>query len=342
MAENKKAAGRKSQPFKEWICPITGIVHPCAGTLVDTGGALYVQEFNLDPRRVLGREKAFDPEANEDSDLEETFSVRGRILDFSRRSQRRLSLALSSWIPFGEIAVVTLTYASFWPDADGLRRHKQKFLRALNMRYPKIAGMWRLEYQVRGAPHWHLVVCGAKDKREIDEIDTYVRQIWSEIASHDGSMLRTEVEPARNPEAAKYYLTKELGKSMQSRGAWQSAFDKFGHEGLRFWGWFNKKELSFDYDEYELPHYLALRVGDAIKKRVIEKMEIDGRVKLIDGEYFKGGELVEMWRVQSWMLFPKSNDTLKAIWGALDWADICEHMHWDDPPPIEVFLTSEV
>lgn len=99
------------------------------------------------------REKVFSPP--EKSRREP--SRRGRVNGISKKSARRLSRKGVSGRPR---AMLTLTYPSDFPPADVAKRHLRAFLKRLFRRFPRIGVLWRLEFQKRGAPHFHLLVQG--------------------------------------------------------------------------------------------------------------------------------------------------------------------------------------
>lgn len=91
-------------------------------------------------------------------------SKRGKVTTFSKDSRRRLLDLLSSInrervrrLPL----FVTLTYPAIYPD-DGqkVKTHLDTFLKRLKRAAPSASAIWRLEYQKRGAPHFHLLVFG--------------------------------------------------------------------------------------------------------------------------------------------------------------------------------------
>jgi len=89
--------------------------------------------------------------------------VRGKVRGFSRGSRRRL-LDLLNKVRREHVAAglfVTLTYPGVWDDSwETWKRDIDTFGKRLLRRYPGASFVWRLEYQKRGAPHFHLLVFG--------------------------------------------------------------------------------------------------------------------------------------------------------------------------------------
>lgn len=155
-------------------------------------------------------------------------AVRGEIRGFTHQSRRRLThLARNTadlWTGF-----VTLTYPADFPtNGRETKRHLNAFCSWL--RRQKVAYVWILEFQERGAPHFHFLVSGWLDKDE-------VARRWTAIVnplfpSEREKMLKssTRVEGVKNPDQVGGYL-----------GAYMSKLDQkqvpknYKHVG-RFWG----------------------------------------------------------------------------------------------------------
>jgi hypothetical protein len=87
---------------------------------------------------------------------------RGEIREFSSSSRRRL-MALMAQIDRTQCRrrplFITLTYPAKYPQtATVYKSHLRRFLARFERRYPHVPIIWRLEFQARGAPHYHLMV----------------------------------------------------------------------------------------------------------------------------------------------------------------------------------------
>lgn len=88
---------------------------------------------------------------------------RGRVNNFSESSRLRLFTWLNSIDRdrMQEALFVTLTYPREWPrDWEVWKRDLDVFLKRLQRQAPTSTTIWRLEYQRRGAPHFHLLILG--------------------------------------------------------------------------------------------------------------------------------------------------------------------------------------
>lgn len=152
--------------------------------------------------------------------------ARGVIGGLSDRSVRRLVFtALNA----GEdwVAMVTLTYPSEFPmSGEVSKRHLNRFLTGLRRLGEGMAYLWVLEFQARGAAHYHILVNQYVDHGWVAE--EWYRIVGSEDARH--RQAGTSVVGVRNHDAVSKYLAKYLGKDRQ-KGV-PVGFAKVG----RFWG----------------------------------------------------------------------------------------------------------
>ncbi len=151
------------------------------------------------------------------------------IHGFSYQSARRLTLLVRNtadlWTGF-----VTLTYPKkFTNDGRAVKRHINAFCTFL--RRKKIAYIWVLEFQKRGAPHFHFLVSGFISKTELS-------MRWFEIVgSGDPAHLKsgTNVKAVKNPDHVGAYMASYMTK-LEDHGHNQKAVPgAYFHVG-RFWG----------------------------------------------------------------------------------------------------------
>lgn len=166
---------------------------------------------------------------------------------------------------------VTLTYHNSWPES---REARKKHLDALRKRmerlYGVFAGVWRLEFQRRGAPHYHLLLFldpeqivpyrgGGRSSHRRDalyKLRNNVAWMWNEIVDRwDFEHLQagTSVEEIRSWKGVNAYAAKYMGKLETLR------------EGVeppgKFWGVWRREMLpiSYEHTEITLPHFFQMR-----------------------------------------------------------------------------------
>ncbi len=89
-----------------------------------------------------------------------TIPLRGDITAFSRKSRRRMLLLLNRCNFGGTRAVfLTLTFHSI-PEIEAATHSLQKFIKRVRRKFPNVSGIWRKEFQERGAAHYHVIFFG--------------------------------------------------------------------------------------------------------------------------------------------------------------------------------------
>jgi len=157
---------------------------------------------------------------------------RGPIKGFSRRSKRRLMEQLIG-VELEPIvegvgkrsvrargAFDTLTYpAEYSANWRDWKRDLEVLRKRMERRWPLAFGVWKEEFQERGAPHFHILTV-FKEVVDLPEFRQWVSQAWYEIVgSGDPKHLAagTNVRPLYGPvQRLLRYLIKYLGKVVES------------------------------------------------------------------------------------------------------------------------------
>ena len=166
---------------------------------------------------------------------------RGKIKEWSAASRGRLKRFLGT-LRREELAhalVVTLTYPAEFPapeDHAVYKGHLHTFRIYLRRKWPTCSGIWKLEFQSRGAAHYHLMLYGLHGV-ELETVRAWVRETWYRIA-HNGDKHQgcagTQVDQIKSVGGAVSYLVKYLSKEDQTMP---------GNFGGRYWGLHNKSSL---------------------------------------------------------------------------------------------------
>ena len=159
------------------------------------------------------------------SNEEYTRPKRGRVKRLSFGSTRRAKQVLRN-IMSNMTHEIALTYPANFP-VDGLivKEHLHKF--KLRLHYRDIKMFWFMEFQKRGAAHFHGLINQPIDENEL-------KRIWYEIVgSGDPKHLKhgAHIEVIRTPEGALHYLTGYLTKQEQ-----KIVPEHFRNLG-RYWGY---------------------------------------------------------------------------------------------------------
>jgi len=99
--------------------------------------------------------------------------IRGCVDGFSYAARRRLMRTVSriNTGRLGCMGFVTLTYHHNWQGRD-IKRDLDNYIKRIRRHFPGVAYLWRLEYQKRGAPHFHVLLFfppHQSDKGQIEE-----------------------------------------------------------------------------------------------------------------------------------------------------------------------------
>jgi len=156
---------------------------------------------------------------------------------------------------------VTLTYPAKFPTVDRAKRDLKIFEQRLARRFPGSGGIWKLEPQERGAPHYHLLVWGPS----VVELLGWVCKNWYEIAGdndpmhllfHMGTLKDSKpcVSKVRSWRGVWSYAAKYLGKTFQVAD-WGNKWTG------RFWGVFNRENIPFgQMKTIHLPYTKAVQI----------------------------------------------------------------------------------
>jgi hypothetical protein len=164
---------------------------------------------------------------------------RGRITGFSNDSRRRL-IDLMASINRQQAKrpplFITLTYPATWPEDPAVwKGHLDTFLKRFGRRWPDAAAVWKLEFQARGAPHFHLMVFGVAFVAA-----RWVAEAWADVVASADSRHRqagTEVRRVRSWGGAMHYVAKYFSKATVENIP--------GHVG-RYWGVHNREALPIE------------------------------------------------------------------------------------------------
>jgi hypothetical protein len=138
---------------------------------------------------------------------------RGKVCGLSAGSRRRLQRRLASINRdvAGLPLFVTLTYPGEWSD-DGRvwKRDLKAWWKRLRRRWPGASAVWRLEFQRRGAPHYHLLLFGVPSL----PVKWLARSWYEVVGSGDERHLLagTQVQRVKSWRGVAAYASKYMAK----------------------------------------------------------------------------------------------------------------------------------
>lgn len=207
------------------------------------GAAPYKVTFSIDGSLIETKRVKRPPEDRGDHKYPSERHVkpvggrRGKITEYSDASRWRLQLRLAAFLreQLANALFITLTYPAAYPEPQEAKRQLPAFIKRIRRRWPQACVIWRMEFQERGAPHFHLLVLGV---RFIPH--QAVAEWWYEVVgSGDARHLNagTEVRRVRSAKHAIWYIAKYMAKDDQS-----GQFNEDRDVG-RFWGIEGPKHL---------------------------------------------------------------------------------------------------
>lgn len=174
---------------------------------------------------------------------------RGVVRGFSDASRRRL---VSAWA-FREwpdrMVALTLTYPGDWravaPDGRAVKRHLDSFRARWRRAFGAPRGAWKLEFQARGAPHFHLLL-EVPEGVTLSGLRSWVSHSWAEVVGSPDPrhlLAGTQVTEfrAEGRAAASRYFAKH--GSFGSKSYQHRVPPDFPDVG-RFWGFWRLPKVS--------------------------------------------------------------------------------------------------
>jgi len=140
---------------------------------------------------------------------------RGKITVFSAKSRRRLIRYLFS-LEKSPVVMVTLTYPKEWnPDYEVWKRDLDVFLKRVARKFPKYWFIWKLEFQKRGAPHFHLLGSFGEGVVVNKEVMEWVSRAWYEVVNSGYEKhlkAGTNIEVLDSKKKVIFYVCKYISK----------------------------------------------------------------------------------------------------------------------------------
>jgi len=167
--------------------------------------------------------------------------MRGKIRTFSYKSRLRLMRFMARLKMAGVRATfMTLTFKGY-PTNAMAKMALHAFLQRIVRKFPKASAVWRMEYQKRGALHFHLLCFNLPywDWKE-------VLSAWKACSGQ--LVARIDIQLIKSRKGVMYYVSKYIAKVDKGHRKTFFISPPYLHGGRkwrkgRFWGYHNKKAL---------------------------------------------------------------------------------------------------
>jgi hypothetical protein len=186
-------------------------------------------------------------------------ATRGKITAWSAKSRmhcRTLLCSLKREALQGAL-FATLTYPAVFPAPDDhavYKSHLHRLCQELRRRHGGMSGVWKLEFQARGAAHFHFLLIGCSEERR--PFRSWLELTWARIvASGDPKHVEagTEVTAVRSHGGVMAYVTSYISKDDQTLP---------GNFTGRYWGILNRAHLPVaPATTYEVTERQAIQIN---------------------------------------------------------------------------------
>jgi len=169
---------------------------------------------------------------------------RGKISEFSSGARRRMLEFMSTVKVKGvRITFMTLTFTEVI-NAAKAKRALKRFLERVRRKYPVASGVWRLEYQNRGAAHFHLLFFNLPfwPQRQL-------QQVWTSCTREALSIC--DVRLVFGPKQVINYVSKYVAKKPDKKSDTSFKLDTYQHDvdeesAGKHWGYFNRAAIPVE------------------------------------------------------------------------------------------------
>jgi len=190
---------------------------------------------------------------------------RGEITEFSARSRQRLRCKIASVCRNELPYFLTLTYPAEWTwDVELWKRHLKIFSQRFERRFPTAGFIWKLEFQERGAPHFHPFVWGIPESDGFRGIIDFISEAWFEVvASGDQKhfVAGTSVQKIRSVMGAMRYVSGYASKNDQTLP---------GKKVGRYWGVVGRKNIPWgELETLALDHAQSKFVMRTVRRYIL-------------------------------------------------------------------------
>lgn len=223
---------------------------------------------------------------------------RGKVTSWSKRSRARMARRLAELDyapmlldPSRPPAMVTLTlpadFRTSTPDGAAFKKQVKVFRNRWERKWGPLRAVWKLEFQLRGAPHLHMLACPPQDAGFREWLST----TWADVVSHPDRKQREAHQRAgtnvdfgrglrnRDPRRVAVYFSKH-GQFADKDG--QNRVPEGWEDVGRFWGYWN---LTPAVSEVEVTPAEAVHVARLLRRhsrRRIVKRRRRVRAAVID------------------------------------------------------------
>ena len=180
-------------------------------------------------------ENCFRIKFKENGTLNGGGGTRSKIQGLSKGSRRRLVFLINSIPSIEEAFFVTLTMREASENFKEWKSWLNRIKASLRKAFPLMSGLWRLEFQKRGTPHFHLLLF-PNTNGDLQLLKNKITKYWMNAVGKENvdSDRGISVERIRDMKKSGFYLAIYQAKNEQDRKDIPTG---------RLWGFINKKNF---------------------------------------------------------------------------------------------------
>lgn len=205
--------------------------------------------------------------------------LRGKIREFTPQSRSRMIREIATYGKLKPI-FLTLTYGKQYPNGKDSKKHLKNFWYRVKRSYPTAWAVWKLEYQERGAPHYHLLIYDQEKKPYIPK--KFIAKSWSKVIGQpETEQTGTRIEALRTHRGGMWYCTKYLAKVETKKPSKNTNQKESEASPGRFWGVLSRNNRPKNLFEF--------RITPQEYKAVISQMLTERASKLVLKDFMDRG-----------------------------------------------------
>lgn len=223
---------------------------------------------------------------------------RKKVQGLSNKARTRLIRFLATIGRGDQGWFVTLTYWRFSEDWNEWKRDLHTFIKTLRRFADGVCGVWRLEFQERGAPHFHLLLWFGVPVDHA-ELDAHCRDAWLRIIDQDAPETRAyavTVDPIMDMQSSAFYLSLYQSKDKNDRKDIQTG---------RLWGVIGRehlqtepfREVGMDERQMQQLRRFVRRLYRNTHRRTFRRSNYYKWLRVADGSFSSFGTLPHWYRV---------------------------------------------
>lgn len=208
--------------------------------------------------------------SNLESNKKKPKTKRGKVTHFSKKSRKALLNKILQLEHRPGYYFVTLTYQNYETTFQTWKKDLNHFYSSVHYHYPRMGFLWKLEYQKRGAPHFHLLLFDPSIPN-LKQLRSIVKEAWYKVVGEKSKSFRhhgTDVQSIKNIKTSGFYLAMYQCKDQNERLDIPSG---------RTWGIKGRAKMPFtEFGEKIMNEFIYIKFKRCVRKWVQKQKHSKG------------------------------------------------------------------